>query len=128
MLKTGCAQRFIIKDILFIVSNFFFKIYSFLATLGLHCHTRTFLVIVSQHYSPLRCGDFSLWWVFLLQSTGSRVQARELQCMGLNCPVACGIEPGIEPVPLHWQADSSALEHQESPNSFVFCLFFYFLI
>ena len=30
------------------------------------------LVVVSVHYSSLWCGGFSLWWLLLLWSTGSR--------------------------------------------------------
>ena len=38
----------------------------FVATCGLP------LVVVSRGYSLLRCVGFSLWWLLLLQSTGSR--------------------------------------------------------
>ena len=48
-------------------------IYLFLATLGLRCCARTSLVAVSGGYSSLRCAGFSLRWLLLLQSTGSRV-------------------------------------------------------
>jgi hypothetical protein len=36
---------------------------------------------------------------------------------GLSCPMACGIflEQGLNPCPLHWQADSYPLCHQGSP-------------
>ena len=39
---------------------------------------------------------------------------------GFSCPMACGIVPdqGSNPCPLHWQADSSPLEHQGSPHSY----------
>ena len=30
------------------------------------------LVAASEGYSSLRCAGFSLWWLLLLQSTGSR--------------------------------------------------------
>ena len=33
---------------------------------------RLSLLAVSGGYSSLRCAGFSLWWIFLLQSTGSR--------------------------------------------------------
>ena len=37
---------------------------------------------------------------------------------GLGCSVACGIflDPGSNPCPLSWQADSQPLDHQESPH------------
>ena len=59
------------------------------------------------------------------QSTGSRVHGLQyLQHTrsavverGLSCPMACGIflERGLNPCPLHWQADSYPLCHQGSP-------------
>ena len=86
------------------------------------------LVAVSGGYSLLRGAGFSLWWLLLLQSTGSRrpgfcscgtrasvVVARGLESAGsvvvahgLNCSTACGIFPdqGSNPCPLHRQADS----------------------
>ena len=41
---------------------------------------------------------------------------------GLSCSTARGILPdqGLNPCPLHWQADSQPLCHQGSPLSFVF--------
>ena len=46
-----------------------------------------------------------------LQSAGSAVVAH-----GLSCSAACGIFPdqGLNPRPLHWQADSQPLHHQGS--------------
>ena len=38
---------------------------------------------------------------------------------GLSCHVACGIfvpDPGSNPCPLHWKADSSPLGHEEVPE------------
>ena len=81
------------------------------------------------------CTGFSLRWLLLLQSTGSRcagfsschvqargsvVVARELCSTGsvvvvhrLSCSVACGIFPdqGLNPCPLQRQADSYPLHH-----------------
>ena len=39
---------------------------------------------------------------------------------GLSGAVACGILPdqGLNPWPLHWQADSYLLDHQGSPEAF----------
>ena len=52
------------------------------------------LVAVSGGYSSLWCMGFSLWWLLLLQSTGSRhtgfsscsMRAQQLWCMGLVAP------------------------------------------
>ena len=85
------------------------------------------LVAASGGNSLLQCAGFSLQWLLLLQSTGSRhmgfsscgtrtlVVARRLQSAGSvvvvhrpNCSAACGIFPdqGSNPRPLHWQVDS----------------------
>ena len=50
-----------------------------------------------------------------LYSTGSVVAAH-----GLSCPMPCEIFPGqgLNPYPLHWQADSYPLDHQG--HSFAF--------
>ena len=60
----------------------------------------------------LWCVGFSLWGLLLLQSTGSVVVAH-----GCGCSAACGIFPdqGLNPCPLHWQADSWPLDHQGCP-------------
>ena len=113
--------------------NFFKKIFClhrvFVAARGLS------LVAGSGVYSSLWCSVFSLWWLLLLQSTGSRrmgfsscstqpqqlqhtgPRARGLQQLwrdgsvvvahGLSCSVACGIFPdqGSNPCPLQWQVD-----------------------
>ena len=38
---------------------------------------------------------------------------------GPSCSAACGIFPdqGLNPCPLHWQADSQPLRHQGSPEA-----------
>ena len=52
---------------------FFYKfIYLFLAALGLHCCAWVSLVAESGGYSSLRCTGFSLRWLLLLWSMGSR--------------------------------------------------------
>ena len=46
---------------------------------------------------------------------------------GLRCPIACGIlvlQPGVEPVPLHWKADSQPLNYQGSPYIQYFLIHF----
>ena len=46
-------------------------IYLFLAALGSSLRGLS-LVVASGGYSSLQCVDFSLWWLLLLRSTGSR--------------------------------------------------------
>ena len=53
---------------LILLLAFFF----FLAALGLRCCARAFSGCASGGYSSLRCAGFSLRWLLLLQSTGSR--------------------------------------------------------
>ena len=76
------------------------------------------LVTVSKGSSSLQCAGFSLWWLLLLQTTGSRpkgfrscsLQAQELRLQALECKpnswgsraqLLCGMwdppGPGIEP-------------------------------
>ena len=54
---------------------YFWLLWVFVAEHGLS------LVVASRGYSSLWCADFSLWWLLLLQSTGSR-------CAGFN---SCGV-------------------------------------
>ena len=44
----------------------------FLAVFCLHAVYRLLLVVESGGYSSLQCMGFSLWWLLLLQSMGSR--------------------------------------------------------
>ena len=99
------------------------KIYLFLTALCLHCFVWA-LAATSRGYSSLRCSNFSLQWLLLLQSTGSRhvgfsnrsSQALEcslssygsralklrLRSCGTRDYLLCGVwnipTPGIEPV------------------------------
>ena len=123
---------------LFILFAYFWLCWVFVAVHGLS------LVAVSRGYSSLLCAGFSLRWLLLLLSTGSRhvgfsscgTRAQQLWLTGSRAqaqqlwhtgPVASGIFPdqGSEPCPPQWQADSQPLHHQESPplstNSF-WCL------
>ena len=91
----------------------------------------------------LQRAGFSLWWLFLLWSTGSRMHGfQELQHVGsvvtvprlqhtgsravvqqLNCCKTCRIFPsqGSKPCLLHWQVDSLPLSHQgSSPHKLLF--------
>ena len=80
---------------------------------------RLSLVVVIRNYSPLQCVCFSLRWLLLLRSTGSRhtgfsscgTWAQQLWhpgsvvvAHGLSCSTACGIfsDQGSNPCPLHW--------------------------
>ena len=51
---------------------FCFIYFLFLAALGLFCCTRAFSSCSEQGYSSLQCAGFSLRWLLLLRSTGSR--------------------------------------------------------
>ena len=53
----------------------------------------------------------------LLRSTGSRHARSVVVAHGPSRSAACGIFPdqGLNPCPLHWQADSQPLRHQGSP-------------
>ena len=75
------------------------------------------LVAASGGYSSSRCAGFSLSWLLLLRSTGSRCAGSVVVLHGLSCSAACGILPdqGSNPCSLHWQADSQPLHHQGSP-------------
>ena len=52
----------------------------------------------------LQCSGCLLHWLLSLRSAGSGHMGPQ----GLSCPTACGIFPdqGLNPCPLHWQADS----------------------
>ena len=75
------------------------------------------LVAASGGHSSSRCADLSLSWPLLLRSTSSRRAGSVVVAHGLSCSVACGIFPdqGLNPCPLHWQADPQPLRHQGSP-------------
>ena len=93
------------------------------------------LVVVSGGHSSSRCAGLSLSRPLPLRSTGSRRAGSAVVAHGPSCSAACGIPPdqGLNPCPLHWQADSQPLGHQGSPSSWVFIwfcqmLFLYLLI
>ena len=75
-------------------------------------------VAVSGGHSSSRCADLSLSRPLPLRSTGSRRAGSVVVAHGLSCSAACGIFPdqGLNPCPLHWQADSQPLRHQGSPQ------------
>ena len=77
------------------------------------------LVVASGVHSSSRCAGLSLSRPLLLRSTGSRRAGSVVVALGPSCSAACGIFPdqGLNPCPLHWQADSQPLRHQGSPFS-----------
>ena len=83
------------------------------------------LVAASGGHSSSRCASLSLLQPLLLRSTGSRRAGSVVVAHGPSCSTACGIFPdqGSNPCPLHWQADSQPLRHQESPE--ILFLFIY---
>ena len=81
------------------------------------------LVAASGDHSSSRCAGLSLSRPLLLRSTGSRRAGSVVVAHGPSCSAACGIFPdqGLNPCPLHWQAESQPLRHQGSPLfSFLF--------
>ena len=59
-------------------------IYLFLAALGARCCSEASLVAASGGYSLLRCMGFSLQWILLLWSTGSRCVGSVVVAHGLS--------------------------------------------
>ena len=56
--------------------------YLFFDVLGLHC-CEGFSLVLARDTLYLGCRGFSLWWLFLLQSKGSRAQGlQQLQLQG----------------------------------------------
>ena len=97
--------------IYFIYLFFFWLCWVFVSVRGLS------LVAASGGHSSSRCAGLSLPRPLLLRSTGSTCTGSVVVAHGPSCSVACGIFPdqGSNPCPLHWQADSQPLRHQESP-------------
>ena len=104
--------------------------YLFTAVLGLCCYEGFSLVAESRGCSSLQCMGFSLWW--LLSRCGARALGARASLVaacrlyswgsaavvhGLSCPKAWGIfqDQKSNLYVLHWQADSSPLDHQASP-------------
>ena len=80
------------------------------------------LVAVSGGHSSSRCTGLSLSRPLLLRSTSSRRSGSVVVAHGPSCSTACGILPdqGLNPCPLHRQADSQPLRHQGSPALLIF--------
>ena len=106
---------------LFIFINLFIYLWLrwvFVSVLGLS------LVVASGGHSTSRCAGLSLSRPLLLRSTGSRHAGSVVVAHGPSCSAACGIFPdqGLNPCPLHWQADSQPLRRQGSPKVLLFNL------
>ena len=117
----GFFQSFVVVVNLFIyLFIYFWLCWVFVSVRGLS------LVVASGDHSSSRCADLSLLRPLLLRSTGSRRAASVVAAHGSSCSATCGIFPdqSSNPCPLHWQADSQPLHHQESPLPHVFFFFF----
>ena len=105
---------------------FFFLIFIclFLAALGLHCWAQAFPSCNTRGLLFIEVVGFSLRWLLLLQSTGSRHVGSVVTVLGLSFPVSCGIflDQRSNPCPLPWQADSYPLDHQGSLGRALFCM------
>ena len=106
--------NFILFIYLFIIFIIFWLCWVFISVRGLS------LVVASGGHSSSRCAGLSLSQPLLLRSTGSRRAGSVVVAHGHSCSAACGIFPdqGLNPCPLHWQADSQPLLHQGSPKKF----------
>ena len=114
---------------------FFFKDYSFLKNIYLFIYLFIYFwlcwvfvsvrglspVAASGGHSSSRCAGLSLSRPPLLRSTGSRRAGSVIVAHGPSCSAACGIFPdqGLNPCPLHWQADSQPLRHQGIPLLYI---------
>ena len=110
------------KNVPLVIFNFYLFIYFWLCWVFVSVRGLS-PVVASGGHSSLRCVGLSLSRPLLLQSTGSRRAGSVIVAHGPSCSAACGILPaqGSNPCPLHWQADSQPLRHQESPPwSFLF--------
>ena len=76
---------------------------------------RLSLVAMSGGYSLL----VVLWLLIVVEDGIWGVRVSVVVALGLCCPGAHGIllDQGLNPCPLHWQADSQPLDHQGSPSS-----------
>ena len=100
--------------------HFFFKlIYFWLCWVFVSVWGLSLVVASGGHSSSRRVG-LSLSRSLLRRSTGSRCAGSVVMAHGPSCSAACGIfsDQGLNPCPLHWQADSQPLCHQGSPGQF----------
>ena len=111
----------ILLFLFFFLNNHFcyLFIYLFMAVLGLRFCARAFSSC--GKWGPLFIavrGPLTVAASLLLRSTGSRHAGSVVVAHGPSCSAARGILPdqGLNPCPLHWQADSQPLRHQGSPT------------
>ena len=117
---------FFFKFILFI---YFWLHWVFIAACGLSLVAARGEATLRHSAQASHCGGLSCCGAWALGMQASAFVAHGLQSTGSvvvvhgpNCSVACGIlpDPGPNPCPLHWQADSQPLSHQGSPTSWHF--------
>ena len=95
--------------------KFIYLIYLFLAVLGLCCCVGFSVVAASGGYSSLRCAGFSLRWLLLLLSTGSRragfssCGSRVLECRSSSCGARAQLLHGL------WDLPGPGLEPMSPP-------------
>ena len=124
----------ILKNWFFFFLVFFFQCGPFFFNVGVYLFIYLFIylwlcwvfvsvrglspVVASGVHSSSPCAGLSLPRPLLLRSTGSRRAGSVAVAHGPSCSAAFGIFPdqGSNPCPLHWQADSQPLRHQESPK------------
>ena len=101
---------------------FFIIIYLLMALLGLHFCARAFSSC--GKWGPLFIAVRGPLTIAASLVAEHRLQTRRLSNCGSRAQLlwACGIFPdqGLNPCPLHWQADSQPLRHQGSPKSLFF--------
>ena len=115
------------KFFFFSFLNFYLFIYLFMVCWVFVSVRGLSLVVASGGHSSLRCAGLSLSRPLLLRSTGSRRAGSVIVAHRPSCSTACGIFPdqGLNPCPLHWQADSQPPRHQGSPHHFCILIYSY---
>ena len=85
--------------------------------LGLRCCARAFSSCAEQGILFIAVRGLLIALASLVAEHDSRHAGSVVVARGLSCSVACGIFPdqGSNPCPLHRQADSKPLRHQEVP-------------
>ena len=107
-------------------------IYLFLVARGLHPHCCAWAFSNGGYEGYSLVVVFGLLIVVASLTEELRLQAHRLQQLrrmgsvvaahGVSCSTACDIflDQGLNPCPLHWQADCYPLRHQGSPRSLIF--------
>ena len=114
-----CNRRFILYIYIYIYIFFFLRFIFWLWEVFFGA-CKLSPVEVSRGCCSLQCPGFSLWWLLLLQSTGSSKETSVVVALrlwstgsivvapGLSCSAACGVFPdqGLYQYRLHCKADS----------------------